>query len=216
MKLTKAPRNGEKRKAVHGRRQFLVKTAGVAGCLAALNAYGSNVEPASGKVTTQPNNGKRLFTKVVQVAMVVNDIDASVRRYWADLGIGPWKLYTLDPSNTLNMTFHGKPVQHAFRAALTDIGDIEWELIQPLDTRSVYAEHLSKHGEGLHHVAFDVKDFTQVTKELENKGYENVQSGSPWGIETYVYFALNRGLACTAELNSNQTGPMPAPDSTYP
>jgi hypothetical protein len=215
MKPTKRPRTSNTWKGINGRRQFLAKTAGLVGCFAAFNADGSDVEPSAGKVTALQNK-RRLFTKVVQVAMVVNDIEASVRRYWDDLGIGPWKLYTLDPSNTANMTFHGKPVQHAFRAALTDIEDMEWELIQPLDKRSVYAEHLSRHGEGLHHVAFDVKDFDKVTRELEAKGYEKVQSGSPWGIETYVYFNLNRGLACTAELNSNQTGPTPPPDSTYP
>jgi methylmalonyl-CoA/ethylmalonyl-CoA epimerase len=216
MKSTKCPRVSNTFKAIDGRRRFLVKTAGLASCFAALDAYGSDVEPSAGKVTTLQNQKRRLFRKVVQVAMVVNDVEASVRRYWDDLGIGPWKLYTLDPSNTSNVTFHGKPVQHSFRAALTDIEDMEWELIQPLDNRSVYAEHLSKHGEGLHHVAFDVEDFDQVTRELESKGYEKVQSGRPWGIETYVYFNLNRGLACTAELNSNQTGPMPPPDSTYP
>ena len=216
MKSTKRPRVSSTSKTLDGRRQFLAKTVGLAGCFSALNARGSDGEPSAGKVTSFQNKRERLFTKVVQVAMVVNDVEASVRRYWDDLGIGPWKLYTLNPSNTSNMTFHGKPVQHAFRAALTDIEDMEWELIQPLDQRSVYAEHLSRHGEGLHHVAFDVRDFDRVTRELEAKGYEKVQSGSPWGIETYVYFNLNRGLACTAELNSNQTGSMPPPDSTYP
>jgi len=216
MKSTKRVRLSNAWKAIYGRRQFLVKAAELVGCVAGLDAYAADVEPSAGRPHSLQNKPRQLFTKVVHVAMVVSDVEASVRRYWNDLGIGPWKLYTLDPSNTSNMTFHGKPVQHSFRAALADIGDMGWELIQPLDDRSVYAEHLSKHGEGLHHVAFDVKDFGQVTRELESKGYENVQSGSPWGIETYVYFNLNRGLACTAELNSKETGPMPPPDSTYP
>jgi methylmalonyl-CoA/ethylmalonyl-CoA epimerase len=97
-----------------------------------------------------------------------------------------------------------------------EYGDVEWELIEPLDGRSVYAEYLSKYGEGLHHVAFDVEDFEKVTKELQSKGYENVQSGRVFGNDTYVYFNLNRGLACTAELNSNPTAPLPPPESTYP
>jgi len=216
MKSTRDARLSNTWKAIDARRGFLMKAAGLTGCFAGLNTYGSDVEPSAGRVHAVQNKRAPPFTKVVQVAMVVRDVDASVRRYWDDLGIGPWKLYTLGPSNMSNMTFHGKPVQHSFRAALTDIGDMEWELIQPLDSRSVYAEHLSKHGEGLHHVAFDVQDFGQVTRELESKGYEKVQSGSPWGIETYAYFNLNRGLACMAELNSNATGPMPPPDSTYP
>src|SRR5262245_52866182 len=107
MKSTKRPCVGNTGKGTNSRRQFLVKTAGLTGCLAALNAYGSDIEPSAGKVTTPQNKKRRLFTKVVQVAMVVNDVEASVRRYWDDLGIGPWKLYTLGPANTSNMTFHG-------------------------------------------------------------------------------------------------------------
>jgi methylmalonyl-CoA/ethylmalonyl-CoA epimerase len=215
MKSTIRRRGGRTSKTL-GRRQLLVNTAGLAGCFVALGTYPSEETSAAGKPSAPQSGGKRLFTKVVQVAMVVNSVEASVRRYWDDLGVGPWKLYTLSPSNTSNMTLHGRPVQHSFRAALADIGDMEWELIEPLDNRSVYAEHLSKHGEGLHHIAFDVEDFVKVTEELKSKGYENVQSGRVFGNDTYVYFNLNRGLACTAELNSNQTAPSPQPDSTYP
>jgi len=199
----------------NGRRQFLASTAGLASFVG-LSAYASEVKPLAGKVTTPQGKRRPLLTRVVQVAMVVNNVEASVRRYWDDLGVGPWKLYTLNPSNTSNTTFHGRLVQHSFRAALTEFGDVEWELIQPLDNRSVYAEHLAAHGEGLHHVAFEVEDFEKVTKELKSKGYENVQSGRVFGNDTYVYFNLNQGLACIAELNSNPEAPMPAPESTYP
>ena len=201
--------------APNGRRKFLASTAGLAGFVA-WSAYASEVKPLAGKLPTPQGRRRPLFTKVVQVAMVVKSVEASVRRYWDDLGVGPWKLYTLNPSNTSNITFHGRPVQHSFRAALTEFGEVEWELIQPLDNRSVYAEHLAVHGEGLHHVAFEVEDFEKVTKELTSKGYENVQSGRVFGNDTYVYFNLNQGLACTAELNSNPAAPMPRPESTYP
>jgi len=213
MNSTTPRRVGTASQTLNRRRHFLVNTAGLAGCLVALSAHGSELTPPR---QTPHNKGRRLFTKVVQVAMVVTSVEASVRRYWEDLGVGPWKLYTLNPSNTSDMTFHGRPVQHSFRAALANIGDIEWELIEPLDNRSVYAEHLSTHGEGLHHVAFDVEDFEEATKELTSKGYETVQSGRIFGNDTYAYFKLNRGLACTAELNSNPTAPLPAPESTYP
>jgi len=48
------------------------------------------------------------------------------------------------------------------RVAFAKIGDVEWELIQPLDDKSIYAEFLEKHGEGLHHVAFDVENFHET------------------------------------------------------
>src|SRR5262249_12111756 len=99
-------------------------------------------------------NAAPLFKKLTQVAMVVKDCEATAKRYWEDLGIGPWKFYTLDPSNTPGMTLRGRPVKHAFRAALAQIGDVALELIEPLEGDSLYTEHLAAHGEGLHHVAF--------------------------------------------------------------
>lgn len=162
------------------------------------------------------NTSKPLFSKVVQVAMVVKDIQASVKRYWDDLGVGPWRIYTCDASNTSNLTVYGRPVEYAFKAALANIGEMEWELIEPLDDRSVYAEYLAKHGEGLHHIAFDVDDFDLVSQRLESKGYANIQSGRLWDIQTYSYFSLDKGLACVAELVSAQTGAIPQPESTYP
>lgn len=41
-----------------------------------------------------------VFSGIMQVGIVVRDLDATVRRYWHELGIGPWRIYTIDPSNT--------------------------------------------------------------------------------------------------------------------
>ena len=62
---------------------------------------------------TQP----ALFRQITQVAMVVKDVEATAKRYWDDVGVGPWKFYTIDRSNTGSMMLQGKPVEHAFRAA---------------------------------------------------------------------------------------------------
>jgi hypothetical protein len=42
---------------------------------------------------------KPVFEKIMQVAVVVRDIDASVRK-WSDVyGIGPWSIYELGPGS---------------------------------------------------------------------------------------------------------------------
>jgi methylmalonyl-CoA/ethylmalonyl-CoA epimerase len=158
------------------------------------------------------------FKRISQVGMVVRDCEATAKRYWNDFGIGPWRFYTVTPSNTPGMTLRGKPVEHSFRAALTTIGGVELELIEPLDGESVYAEHLAGHGEGLHHVAVEVEDFERAKIHLRAKGYAEIQSGRPFDVAAYAYFDTYKGLACMTELNSElDVGKLiPAPDFVYP
>jgi hypothetical protein len=64
------------------------------------------------------------FDKVTQVAIVVKDLYESMKRYWEDLGIGPWKVWNFNPSNTREMTYRGKPSKHSFRIAEAMVGDV--------------------------------------------------------------------------------------------
>lgn len=163
-------------------------------------------------------SSKPMFRRVVQVAMVVRDIDATVKRYWEDLGIGPWRINTLSPSNTPNMTYRGKPVKHAFRTAIARVADISLELIQPLDGDSLYAEHLAAHGEGLHHIAFDVENFAAARAHLKRRGYTEIQGGRPYDVGEYAYFDTDKGLACITEFGAIDAGkvyPLP-PQAVYP
>ena len=161
---------------------------------------------------------KPIFQQITQVAMVVKSVEVSAKRYWDDLGIGPWQFYTLNPTNTGDMRLRGEPVKHAFRAALTRIGDVSMELIEPLDSGSIYAKHLAEHGEGLHHVAFKVEDFKKTKEHLKKKNYSEIQSGRPFNIAQYTYFDLDKGLACIAEVGStiDEGRAFPDPDFTYP
>lgn len=163
-------------------------------------------------------NEKPPFKKITQVALVVKDCQATAKHYWDDFGIGPWKFYTLTPDNTPEMTLRGAPVSHAFRAALAKIGDMELELIEPLDGISLYAEHLAAHGEGLHHVGFEVDDFDRAKDRLKEKGYEQIQGGRPFDVTSYAYFDTNKTLACLSELGSaiEEGKTLPEPDFTYP
>ena len=160
---------------------------------------------------------KPVFQKLTQVAMVVKDVEETARRYWQDVGVGPWSFYTIDPSNAKQMKIRGKPVEHAFRAALATIGDISWELIQPLDEKSIYAEHLKEHGEGLHHVAFAVNDLEDTKVYMQEQGYTELQSGELFDLTSYTYLDTDKTLACITEIGSVKEGEdLPPPDFIYP
>ena len=104
-----------------------------------------------------------VFTGVIQVCVVVKDVDKAVRRFADVYGIGPWQLYTCDGLPERHAAIHhmiirDKPMGHALRLAYCMIGSTSWELIQPLDDHSIFAEFLREHGEGVQHIAFATND----------------------------------------------------------
>jgi len=42
------------------------------------------------------------FTQTVQIGIVVRDLDATMRNYVDEYGIGPWKMYELTGRNCAN------------------------------------------------------------------------------------------------------------------
>jgi methylmalonyl-CoA/ethylmalonyl-CoA epimerase len=48
------------------------------------------------------------------------------------------------------------------KAALTKVGDVSFELIEPLEGVSAYTDFLEAHGEGIHHVAINARSETAV------------------------------------------------------
>ena len=58
------------------------------------------------------------------------------------------------------------------------LGDVEVELIQPLEGRSGYSDFLDQTGGGIHHVLFEVSDIDPVIQELAKSGVTVLQSGT--------------------------------------
>lgn len=157
-----------------------------------------------------------VFTKVLQVAVVVKDIAASVRRYADEYGIGPWEIYELNPDTVENMTIHGQPQKYAMKIALASIGEVEIELIEPLCDKSIYAEFLREHGEGIHHLACDVKDYDGTKAFFKKKGNQILQEGT-WNGETFTYFDNKQDLGLITEIYKRPAEfEVPEPDSRYP
>ena len=62
------------------------------------------------------------ISSVDQVAVVVRDLDASMKRYVEEFGIEPWSVYTFSPDWIQGMTFHGKEQGYSMKLALADVG----------------------------------------------------------------------------------------------
>jgi len=141
------------------------------------------------------------FAKVGQVGTVVRDIDKVVD-YYASLGIGPF-----GPPRQI-ATYHeyqGKPVAAKAKFLLTNMGEVDFELIQPLGGPSIWQDFLDKKGEGLHHLGFFVENIDQEEKNLTSQGINVTQKGkSDKG--GYTYFDTDRVGGVVFELIQKPEG----------
>ena len=128
-------------------------------------------------VTASP---KDMFSEVVQIGVVVEDLDRSIQVLSEVFGIGPFRTINWPPADRIDIqrTFRGQPGNFTARMAFTGLGPVELELIQPLEGESIWADFLEEHGEGIHHIRFNVSDLEPVFEHLAGHGIEVAQMGS--------------------------------------
>ncbi len=168
-------------------------------------------------VQEQKSMKKPLLNKLAQVAFIVHNINETVKVLADDYGIGPWKIWDFGPEVVANMTARGKRQDHRMRVAIAKIGDIDFELIQPLDEFSIYYEDINKLGECFHHVAYIVNDYDKVMQQMEELSLKVSTSGTWAGKHSWTYLTTEEDLKHIVELN--KTDPdfiTPEPKAVYP
>lgn len=72
--------------------------------------------------------------------------------------------------------------EQGVEAALFDVGDGHIELIAPLGPETSVARFLERHGPGLHHVAYRVRDIEAAIGDLADAGIRMIDSEPRIGI----------------------------------
>ena len=125
-----------------------------------------------------------------QIALVVEDIDASIRQYQQKLGYGPWIGYVYDASVVQKLLYRGKPSQAKWKFAMTEVGYLNFELIQPISKGDdIFNEFITNHGYGLHHLGYQVDDTQKMIDQFKEYGIEVLQEGKGFGLDGDGHFA---------------------------
>ncbi len=138
------------------------------------------------------------FKKVIQLAFVVRDLNQAIKTYHEKYGIGPWKISEINSNTVDNLYKHDKKTDFAYRVAMCYIGELEWELVEPLDDKSIYSDFLKENGPGLHHVAFDVEDYDKTVDNMKTKGKKVLSSGN-WQGTQFIHFSTEDDLGFVIE-----------------
>jgi methylmalonyl-CoA/ethylmalonyl-CoA epimerase len=127
-----------------------------------------------------PSSPKDMFSNCVQIGIVVADIDRAMNNLTEIFGIGPFRIIEWPPDDRSDFQrfYYGEPGDFSARMAFTELGMMELELIQPLEGKSIWADFLKDHGEGIHHIRFNVDDNKPVLEYLVEHGVQSTQHGS--------------------------------------
>ena len=127
------------------------------------------------------------FTMTMQLGIVVPDLEVAVRAYEEQYGIGPWEVMAIGPENAEHVLVDGKPTEWRSRIAMTMVGDVMWELIEPQDENDMFGRFLAQRGGigGVHHVAVRTPDFRQTLADQAARGRRSTLSGTFTGIEVH-------------------------------
>lgn len=132
----------------------------------------SNAEKLRGKLELPP---------VSHIGVVVRDMDKAVDYYSSVFGIEPFTVYEFVPD------------KHWFMEGLSYLklllgkamwGDIELELIQPREGKSLHKDFLETQGEGLQHLGFFVADYDEMFDRFVKAGFKPLMRAETY-VETY-------------------------------
>jgi len=146
---------------------------------------------------------------VAQVAILVPNLEDAVEQYYEKFGIGDWHFYTYGKPLVKKMTYHGEPTEYTMRVALSYLGPMRIELIEPVEGKTVYSDFIEEHGYGVHHFGVLVEDMQESIAKAEAAGVAMTMDGSGFGLDGdghYAYLDTEQSLGVTIELIERPQG----------
>ena len=114
--------------------------------------------------------------RLAQFAFVARDL-AAASTFWTGLGL---PAIEVTHGALRDREYRGRPGSFDQELGWQRHGAVVYEWIRALKGPNVYDDFLAAHGEGVHHVAFDVDDFDAALGAWKAAGFSVTQSGA-WG-----------------------------------
>ena len=140
--------------------------------------------------------------RVVQVGIIVRDIETKARAWSEILGLPLPNIIITDMVDKTQAEYSGKSTTARAKLAFFHMGQLDVELIEPIDAPSTWKDQLDQHGDSLHHIAFEIKGMQEKISYLDSKGIPLVQRGEYIG-GRYAYLDGVAQLGTVLELLEN-------------
>ncbi len=114
-------------------------------------------------------------SSLCQIGIVVKSVDETIKYFEKEFGFGPFEVRNVDYSDA---TYYGKKAGYRGKRGFFHLGPIEIELVELIDGKTIHEDFIKQHGEGLHHIGFEVKNLPQAKKNAEKAGFKITQGFS--------------------------------------
>ena len=101
-----------------------------------------------------------MLDRISHVGLAVKDLEAAIQFYERVFG--------------LRVAHRWIAQADRMEAALLKSGDMEIELMQPLEDDSPVGRFIARRGEGIHHVAYRVDDVAGALRQVRDAGVETI------------------------------------------
>jgi hypothetical protein len=123
----------------------------------------------------------------IQICIVVKDIEKAAAKWAQLLNIPVPEIRESHIEGNKDYTYRGEEVSCDLKVANIEMGNFVIELHQSIGGENSFKEFYDNHGNGVHHIGFEVGDKRDaIIEELENDGYEmrtvGYYPGSSWTI----------------------------------
>ncbi|MFL1894592.1 methylmalonyl-CoA epimerase [Aquimarina sp. 2-A2] len=98
------------------------------------------------------------MNKIEHLGIAVKDLDTANKLYEKLLGVAPYKKEVVE--------------SEAVTTSFFQVGESKIELLASTDENGPIGKFITKKGEGIHHIAFDVSDIKQELKRLKDEGFQ--------------------------------------------
>ncbi|NLT50516.1 MAG: methylmalonyl-CoA epimerase [Ignavibacteria bacterium] len=109
------------------------------------------------------------LTHIEHIGIAVSNLEASIKFYEEALGL---KCYAIEEVKDQKV-----------RTAFFKVGQTKIELLESTDPEGPVGKFIEKKGEGIHHLAFAVKNLPEALKSVEGKGVRLIDQQPRKGAE---------------------------------
>ena len=96
--------------------------------------------------------------KIEHIGIAVKDLNEAVERFSKLLNTSPYKTEKVESEGVSTVFF--------------ETGESKVELLESTDPNGPIGKYISKKGEGIHHIAFDVDDIQSEIERLKGEGFD--------------------------------------------
>lgn len=138
--------------------------------------------------------------KIRQIGIIVEKAEETAIEMAALFGIGPWMIMDVMPTEIVLHDRYLGAVPSIQRVALSDWGDLQVELIQPLSGVGTHAEFQQKYGQGIHHMSFGMlEDYDAFLAGMKKAGFGIDMQGILAGFLSFTYMSTQEDLGTIVE-----------------